>query len=419
MKPLTTKDPNAGRSPVRSTLPRDDGRRQRPIRVLRIIARLNIGGPAYHVSLLSGRMDRRRYSTLLVHGELGPGEASFAGLAEDEGCETVVIPTLGPVVKPGADLRTLHELTRIIRRTQPDIVHTHTAKAGALGRLAVVLARPRPRPLVIHTYHGHVLEGHFGPGKTAAYRMIERRLARVSDCLIGVSQATVDDLVRLGIAPREAFRVVPLGLDLGRFARVTDADGAEFREGAGATPDDLLLTCVCRVVPHKRVDLPIRAVARLRETHPDLRLAVVGDGEHRPALERLARELGVSERVTFMGYIPDVAPVAAAADIAVLTSDSDEGTPVSLIEAAAAGVPAIATTIGGVADVVAPGAGVLLSPGDEAGLADAIARLAADEDLRRRMGRTASAHVLERFAVERLLNDMDSLYDELLRSHPA
>ena len=235
MKPVTTKDPDAGRSPARSTC-RGDGRLQRPIRVLRIIARLNIGGPAYHVSLLSGRMDRGRYSTLLVHGELGPGEASFAGLARDEGCETVLVPTLGPVVKPGADVRTLRELIRIIRRTQPDIVHTHTAKAGALGRLAVVLARPRPRPLVIHTYHGHVLEGHFGPGKTAAYRTIERRLARVSDCLIGVSQATVDDLVRLGIAPREAFRVVPLGLDLGRFARVTDADGAEFREARGRHP---------------------------------------------------------------------------------------------------------------------------------------------------------------------------------------
>ena len=207
-------------------------------------------------------------------------------------------------------------------------------------------------------------------------------------------------------------------MDLGRFARVTDADGDEFRMRAGAASEDILLTCVCRVTARKRVDLPIRAVARLQATNPDLRLAVVGDGEHRPALERLARELGVSERVTFMGYIPDVAPVAAAADIAVLTSDSDEGTPVSLIEAAAAGVPAIATTIGGVADVVAPGAGVLLSPGDEAGLADAIARLAADEDLRRRMGRTASAHVLERFAVERLLNDMDSLYDELLRGRP-
>ena len=265
MKPVTTKDPDAGRSPARSTLPRDDGRLQRPIRVLRIIARLNIGGPAYHVSLLSGRMDRGRYSTLLVHGDLGPGEASFAGLARDEGCETVLVPTLSPVVKPGADVRTLRELIRIIRRTQPDIVDTHTAKAGALGRLAVVLARPRPRPLVIHTYHGHVLEGHFGPGKTAAYRMIERRLARVSDCLIGVSQATVDDLVRLGIAPPESFRVVPLGLDLGRFARVTDADGVEFRMRAGAASEDILLTCVCRVTPRKRVDLPIRAVARLRE----------------------------------------------------------------------------------------------------------------------------------------------------------
>jgi glycosyltransferase involved in cell wall biosynthesis len=395
--------------------PPAEGPSGRPVRVLRIIARLNIGGPAYHVSLLSGRMDRERYSTLLVHGEVGPGEESFAGLARDEGCETAQVPTLGPEVNPRADVRTLRELIRLIRRIRPDIVHTHTAKAGALGRLAVVLARPQPRPLVIHTYHGHVLEGHFGPRKTAAYRAIERQLARVSDCLIGVSQATVDDLVRLGIAPREAFRVVPLGLDLGRFARVTDDDGAEFRERAGAGSDDLLLTCVCRVVPHKRVDLPIRAVARLRETHPRLRLAVVGDGTHRPVLEQISRELGVSDRVTFMGYLRDVAPVAAAADIAVLTSDSDEGTPVSLIEAAAAGVPAIATPIGGVAEVVPPGTGVLVPPGDEERLAEAIAQLAADVELRRRMGRAGSAHVLERYAVERLLHDIDSLYGELLR----
>jgi glycosyltransferase involved in cell wall biosynthesis len=385
----------------------------RPVRVLRVIARMNIGGPAYHVSLLSGRMDPERYSTLLVHGELGAGEASFADLAEREGCNVASVPALKPPVRPAADLRAVRELVSIMRTFRPDIVHTHTAKAGTVGRLAARFAG-RPRPLVVHTFHGHVLEGHFGPAATAAYRFIERRLARISDCLIGVSEPTVDDLVRLRIAPRESFAVVRLGLDLGRFDAVTPADGAAFRRRAGAGHDDVLLTCVCRLVPHKQVDLLIRVLARLRPSHPRLRLAVVGDGEHRPVLEDLVAELGLEDAVKFVGYVRDVAPVAAATDIAVLSSRSDEGTPVSLIEAGAAGVPAVATRIGGVAEVVTPETGIVVPPQDEQALADAIASLADDPERRKLMGRRAKAHVLERYAVERLISDIDVLYTELL-----
>jgi glycosyltransferase involved in cell wall biosynthesis len=384
-----------------------------PIRVMRVIARMNIGGPAYHVSLLSGRLDRGRYATLLAHGEVGPGEESFEDLARKEGCEVARVPSLGPEVRPAADARALRELISIMRRFRPDIVHTHTAKAGALGRLAARLAI-RPRPLIVHTYHGHVLEGHFGSLKTLAYRTIERGLAEVSDCLVGVSKATVDDLVRLRIAPRETFRVVPLGLDLDRFLALSPADGAAFRRRAGAGPHEVLLTCVCRLVPHKGVDALLRVVAGLRASHPALRLAVVGDGQHRPKLERLTDQLAIRDAVSFVGYRADVAPVAAAADIAVLSSRSDEGTPVSLIEAAAAGIPAVATTIGGVADVVRPETGILVPPGDEAALASAIVRLADDRDLRDRMGRSARAHVRGRYSVERLLEDIDALYRDLV-----
>jgi glycosyltransferase involved in cell wall biosynthesis len=385
-----------------------------PVRVLRVIARMNIGGPAYHVSLLSGRMDPERYSTLLVHGRVGRGEASFEGLAVDEGARVELVPSLGPELRPASDLRALIELVRIVRRFRPHIVHTHTAKAGALGRLAAWLGS-RPRPLVVHTYHGHVLEGHhFGRLATGVYRTAERRLARISDRLVGVSERTVEELVDLKVAPREAFRVVPLGLDLERFLNASPADGAEFRDRVGAGPDDVLLTCVCRLVPHKRVDLLLHALARLRGHHPSVLLAVVGDGTHRPALELLTDELRIRDAVTFVGFLTDVVPVAAAADIAVLSSESDEGTPVSLIEAAAAGVPAVATTVGGVGDVVTPDSGVLVPRGDVEALATEVAKLARDPDLRRRMGERARAQVRHRFAVGRLLSEVEALYEDLL-----
>lgn len=380
--------------------------------MLRVIARMNVGGPAYHVSLLSGRLDRDRYETLLVHGHTGPGEGSFAGLARQEGCRTEVIDQLGPRINPLADARALLALIRTTRRYRPAIVHTHTAKAGALGRLAALIA-VRPRPAIVHTYHGHVLEGYFGPLVSRAYRLVERLLARRSDRLVAVSEATADDLARLGVAPREAFRVVPLGLDLTRFDDLADGAGAGLRSRLGVGPDEVLVAFVGRLVPIKRLDVLLRAFARLGEAQPSLRLVIVGDGELRDQLVRLGAELGLGNTVSFIGLTTEIAEVAAAADIAVLSSDN-EGTPVSLIEAAAAGVPAVATAVGGVADVVDAGTGILVPPGQPEALAAGLARLAADAPLRERMGRRARDHVRERYAVERLLGDIDALYRELL-----
>jgi glycosyltransferase involved in cell wall biosynthesis len=383
-----------------------------PIRVLRVIARMNIGGPAHHVSMLSGRLDRARFETLLVHGRLGAGEGSFESLAEREGCRVQGLAHLTPELRPPADLRALGALVRVIRRFRPHIVHTHTAKAGFLGRVAAA-ATPGPRPIIVHTYHGHVLEGYFGPGRTALYRLLERRLAPVSDCLLGVSRATVDDLVRLGVAPRERFRVVPIGLDLRRFLAPDARAAAAVRERCGAREGEVLVACVGRMVPIKRVDLILRAVAEARRGGAPIRLALVGDGESRPALERLAGELGVADAVRFLGFMPDSSPAVAAADLAVLGSDN-EGTPVALIEAAAAGRPAVATSVGGVPDVVVPGTGVLVPAGDHHTLAAGLARLAGDEALRTTMGARAREHVARAFSIERLLRDVEALYDELL-----
>jgi glycosyltransferase involved in cell wall biosynthesis len=381
---------------------------QQRTKVMRVIARLNMGGPAHHVGFLSGLLDPARYETILFHGEVGAGEAALSGTADRYGARREVVPGLRPELRPLDDLRALVALVRAVRRFRPDIVHTHTAKAGMLGRLAALAVRPRP--IVIHTYHGHVLEGYFGRLLNAFYRTLERGLARVSDVLIGVSSATVDDLVRLRIAPRAKFRVVPIGLDLEPFVALTGDDGKEFRREAGAD-DRVLLTFVGRLVPIKRVDVLLRAVARASD--PQLRLAIVGDGELRGELEALADELGIREQVWFAGYRAEMLPVAAASDIAVLSSDN-EGTPVSLIEAGAAATAAASTRVGGVADVVTPETGLVVPPGDSDALGDAIAALAADASRREQMGARARAHVRERYSVDRLVRDIDELYTELI-----
>lgn len=374
---------------------------------------MNVGGPAHVVSLLSGRrFDPERYEALLVHGQPAPGEESMADLAEAEGATAVYLPSLQQPVNPLHDTRALQQLGAIVRRFRPHIVHTHTAKAGFLGRQAAILAL-HPRPVLVHTFHGHVLEGYFGSGKTRLYRSLERRLARRTDRLTGVSQQTIDDLVRLGIAPREKFTLIPLGLDLEPFASLEDAAGAGVRAELGVRDGEVLLAFVGRIVPIKRLDLLLAAFARAHTAGPPIRLAVVGDGESRPDYERLAGLLGVGSAVSFLGYRRDLPQIAAAADTAVLSSDN-EGTGVWLIEAAAAGRPAIATDVGGTSEVITAKTGIVVPPDDEVALAAAISRLAGDPELRRRMGARAREHVLRRYSVERLLSEIDALYTELL-----
>jgi glycosyltransferase involved in cell wall biosynthesis len=386
-----------------------DGR----LRVLQVIGRLNMGGPAHIAALLSGRrFHPERYETVLVHGSLAPGEASLAGLAEEEGARMGFLADLQQPVDPLRDARALAKLIRLARRFRPDVVHTHTAKAGFLGRQAALAVRPRPA--IVHTYHGHVLEGYFGPAKARLYLQLERALGRVSDCLIGVSQATVEDLVRLGVAPREKFRVLPLGLDLDPLTRIDEELRRRSRAELGIGADEVLAIFVGRVVPIKRLDLLLEALALARRADARLRLAVIGDGEERPRLERQAAELGLAGEVLFLGYRRELRPLFAAADLAVLSSDN-EGTPVSLIEAAAAGLPAVATDAGGVREVVGEGTGLLAPRGDAGALAGALLSLAGDPERRAEYGRAARTRALERFGAERLVSDVDALYEELVR----
>jgi glycosyltransferase involved in cell wall biosynthesis len=371
-----------------------------------------MGGPAHQAALLSGRrFYPDRYETLLVHGTLAPGEASLADLSEAEGATMRPVSELRQPVSPFRDSQALLKLIRIARAFRPDIVHTHTAKAGFLGRQAALAVRPRP--VIVHTYHGHVLEGYFGATKARLYLELERALARVSDRLLGVSQATVEDLVRLGVAPAEKFSVLPLGLDLDPLAEPDESSRVASRDELGVGAGQVLLVFVGRVVPIKRLDLLLPALGEARKSEPRLRLAVVGDGDERPRLERQAAELGIAGDVLFLGYRRELRPVFAAADVAVLTSDN-EGTPVSLIEAAAAGLPAVATDVGGVREVVTGETGIVVPRGDVGGLASAMVEMATDPQRRKECGRAARHRALGRYSAERLLGDVDALYSELV-----
>jgi glycosyltransferase involved in cell wall biosynthesis len=377
-----------------------------PVRVLRVIARMNLGGPAHHVAVI-GRLDPERYESTLATGNVGRGEDEFP--LDDS---VTRIDSLGPNIRPGQDLRALFALARLIRELRPDIVETHTSKAGMLGRTAALLG-VRPRPVLIHTYHGHVLRGYFGPLKTAVFSLIERVLARPTDLLVAVSQATVEELVEIGVAPRLKFVVLPLGLDLEPLLALPLDPGGPFRREIGALDGEVVFTFTGRLVPIKQPETMLRAVALAHRQGARVRVAVVGDGEMRSSLEDLAGRLGCADFVHFLGYRRDLTTIAAGSDAALLTS-ANEGTPVALIEAAAAGRPAVATDVGGVADIVVEGAGLLVSAGDVPALADAIVRLAADPDLRRQMGERARAHVRRKFAVSRLVTELEGIYSQLL-----
>lgn len=376
---------------------------------------MNLGGPAQQAALLSGRrLDPGRYETILVHGSLAAAEESMADLAQREGARTEFVSSLGQSPRPHLDATALARIAAIARRFRPHVVHSHMAKAGFVARLAA-LAALRPRPVIVHTYHGHVLEGYFGPLESQVYRRLETVLGRRSDCLVGVSQATVNDLVRLGVATRDRFRVIPLGLELEPFADLDPRAGRELRLQLGFGDEDVVLSYLGRIVPIKRLDVLLRALALTRDAR--LRLLVVGDGEQRPGLEALSAELGIADRVRFLGYRRDLTTIAAAADIAVLSS-ANEGTPVSLIEAAAAGTPAVASRVGGVPEVVTPDTGILVPPGDPEAMAAALVRLGTDRDRRAQLGENARRRALRRHSASRLVTDVDALYEELL-SRPS
>lgn len=388
-----------------------------PVKIVRVIARLNVGGPALHVTYLTEGLASRGYETTLVAGDVARGEESMERVARSAGVEIVRLPGLSRELSPVHDLVAALRLARILRDVRPDVVHTHTAKAGAVGRFAALFAG-RPRPVVVHTFHGHVLRGYFGPAGSRMFRAIERLLATISDRLVAVSPEVRDELVGLGVAPASKFEVIRLGIDLEPRVRF-DGDPSEARRRLGIPQEAFLVGWFGRMTAVKRTEDLLHVLVALRRHGVDAALLLVGDGDDRPRLEQLAHELGVARSCLFLGYQEDVAPFYAISDAVVLTS-ANEGTPVTIIEALAAGRPVVATEVGGVADVVDDGAtGFLVDPGDTDAMADRLARLAADPGLAAALGSEGRRRVTERYAVARLVDDVDRLYRALLARGPS
>jgi glycosyltransferase involved in cell wall biosynthesis len=382
-------------------------------KIVRVIARLNMGGPALHVAYLTAGLRERGYDTTLVAGTLARGEDSMAFVAENLGVDVVSVPQLGREISIVRDLVATVRLSALLRRERPQILHTHTAKAGTVGRLAALLAGDARPPIVVHTFHGHVLRGYFGAVRSSFFRILERWLARHTTVLIAVSPQVRDDLVALGVAPREKFAVIRLGIELEQ--RVGGAEGREAtRRYLGVEDNRFVVGWVGRMTAVKRTDDVLDAFKRLSERGVAAKLCLVGDGPDRGYLERRAQELGIMRDTLFLGYQEDVAPFYAAFDALVLPS-GNEGTPVSVIEALAAGTPVVATRVGGVPDVVRDGEdGFLVEPGDTEALAQRLTELATNGGLRERVGAAGRERVLARYAVERLVDDVDRLYRSLL-----
>jgi glycosyltransferase involved in cell wall biosynthesis len=386
-----------------------------PTRVLRVIARLNIGGPAIQAISMTRMLRGRGYETTLVRGSEEPDEGSMDHLAERLDVRPLRVPSLRR--NPGwHDVRALAALVGIVARERPRIVHTHAAKAGTLGRVAAILAPGRSERVLVHTFHGHSLSGYFSSPTARVYLAIERFLARRTDRLIAVSEEVRDDLVALGVAPAERFEVIRLGFDLAPFT-VGEPErsrrGAAVRAELGIPEDARLVTLIARLVPIKRVDRFLRVARRLADRE-DVRFLIVGDGELREELLAGGDARALGERVTWAGFRRDMPDVCFSSDVVVLTSDN-EGTPVSLIEALAAATPVVSTNVGGVASVVRDGqTGLLADRDDDKGLADAIARLLDDAQTAEQLAAEGQRHALRTFDQQRLVDGLDGLYRRLL-----
>jgi len=383
----------------------------RPVRVVRAIARLNLGGPAMHVALLTEGLDRRGFRTTLVTGRVGKGEADMADFALARGVRPRVLPGLGRDLSAASDLRALGALLSLLRRERPAILHTHTAKAGALGRVAGFLSGV---PIRIHTFHGHVFRGYFGAAASYVVRVMERGLGLLTHRVIAVSEEVGRDLAEAyGVVPPGKIEVVPLGLDLEPFLRAGRGEGrGEFRKEIGASAGEPLVGIVGRLVPVKDHAFFLEAGAALLREIPEARLVVVGSGPLEGALRERARALGITGRCSFLGWRRDAARICADLDVVALTS-VNEGTPVALIEAAAAGVPVVARAVGGVASALAGVEEATLVPAGAppAGFA---ASLAAAIRASAGRPRRPSAAVLARYSVRRLCDDVERIYREEL-----
>ena len=405
-------------------------------RVLRIINRFNLGGPTHNVAYLSKYL-APEFETLLVGGKWGENEEGSQHILDSLDLKPVFLPEMQREVAPWRDRAAYRRIKQIIQEFKPDIVHTHAAKAGAVGRRA---AADLGVPVIVHTFHGHIFHSYFGAVRTQLYKSIERFLARRSNRIVAISDRQKEELVdEHRICPAEKVTVIPLGFDLSRFQTDQVAKRKLFRKVYGVDDDEIAIGIVGRLVPVKNHDLFLNALQSVSErTGKRVRAFIVGDGEERERLEQKVIALGMSmargpyfnghgfghgvngkpvvarATVTFTSWIKEIDIVNAGVDVVALTS-LNEGTPVSLIEAQASNRPIVSTDVGGIENVVLPGRTALLSASDDQlALAENLLRVVEDDQLRASMSIAGWQHVKAKYHFSRLVEDTAVLYRSLL-----
>ncbi|MFH1479380.1 MAG: glycosyltransferase family 4 protein [Candidatus Omnitrophota bacterium] len=385
------------------------------IKIIRIIARLNIGGPARNAVLLTKELETRGFKTLLVCGEISQGEGDMRYIAQEYGVRPITIRWLTRELSLKKDFQAFWDIFSIIWKEKPDIIHTHTAKAGTLGRLAgicynlinlIMLRRRRCR--LVHTFHGHVFHSYFGKKKTGFFILVERSLAFFTDRLVTVSSALQKELTSdFRIAEKDKISVVELGFDLDELLKLPHKEEGEV----------IVVGTVGRLTSIKNHAMLFNVAYNIksRGLGKKVRFVVVGDGELGEELENYAEKLGIKDMIEFKGWIRDLPKIYKELDIVSLTS-LNEGTPVSLIEAMAAGRSVISTNVGGVSDVIEDGkSGYLVTPGNADEFTEKLMDLVKDPAKREEFGRNGRILVEKRFSKERLVNDMAKLYNDILK----
>lgn len=401
------------------------------MKIVRIIARLNVGGPARHVVWLTKNLQSEEFQSVLLTGTVPEGEEDMNYFAAENGVAPVYIPEMSRELS-AKDIVSLWKVFRRICREKPDIIHTHTAKAGTIGRVAGFFYRwlAWKNVKMVHTYHGHVFHSYYGKRKTAVFLFIERSLARLTDRIIAISdQQKAEINEKFGVGRDTQFAVVQLGIDLSPFEDET-AKKHILREEIGAAADEILVGFVGRLTEIKNIPLLLKAARIYKDEKtpdsPKLRFVIIGDGHMRESLETEAANLDVRDVITFTGNRSDTDIFYAGLDIVALTS-LNEGTPLSLIEAMANGRTFVSTTVGGVADLIGETIeakedfivcerGIGVTSGDAHALCHGLIHLAADENLRAALGEKGREFVRKNYSKERLTADIINLYRGLRRN---
>ena len=373
----------------------------RPLRIAHVIARMNVGGPAILITELIKGANGEDFQSFLITGYCEKNEVDYLQANEINLNETR-IKGLGRSVSIFADLKALLLVISTLRKIKPDIVHTHTAKAGVIGRITALLAVPKAKR--VHTFHGHLLHGYFSPTKTKLVIWIERLLAFITDAILTVGNQVKVDLLASKIGTSSKMFVTFPGLSVR-----TNSNRDNLRKNLSIPADEIVLIYVGRLTKIKRPDRLVNSFNLAAKLNNKIRLLIIGDGELRNDLKKLAGDL----KVNFLGWRTDVYDLMNASDIAILTSDN-EGMPITLIEAAHLGLPSISTEVGSVADVIINGKTGYLTPLDDSEISQRITQLASSVELRNEFGKAAKEYAKNNFSVDAMIDFHKSLYKSLL-----